>query len=127
MEQYLIDTNVISDYFSASFSVKGLQFMDYVIDDVPNLSIISQIELFCWQTDAVKEQRVKDFIADSVIFNITPNIVAHCVNIRRNKRMKTPDAIIAATAIAHGHTLITNNEKDFANIKGLKIVNPFKM
>ena len=127
MEQYLIDTNVISDYFSASFSVKGLQFMDYVIDDVPNLSIISQIELFCWQTDAVKEQRVKDFIADSTIFNITPNIVAHCVNIRRNKRMKTPDAIIAATAIAHGHTLITNNEKDFANIKGLKIVNPFKM
>ena len=127
MEQYLIDTNVISDYFSASLPAKGLLFMDFIIDDIPNLSIISQIELLCWKTDTAKEQQVKDFIADSVIFNITPNIIAHCVDIRRNKKIKTPDAIIAATAIAHSRTLVTNNEKDFANINGLKIVNPFKM
>jgi predicted nucleic acid-binding protein len=127
MEQYLIDTNVISDYFSASLPAKGLQFMDFVIDDVPNFSVISQIELLCWKTDAVKEQQVKDFIVDGAILNITPNIVAHCVNIRRDKKIKTPDAIIAATAVAHGYTLITNNEKDFSNIKGLKIVNPFKI
>jgi predicted nucleic acid-binding protein len=49
------------------------------------------------------------------------------VNIRRNKKVKTPDAIIAATALANGFTLITNNEKDFNNIKGLKIVNPFRI
>ena len=127
MEQYLIDTNVISDYFSASLPARGLQFVDFVIDEIPNLSIISQIELLCWKTDAAKEQQVEDFIADSVIFNITPNVLAHCVNIRRNKKTKTPDAIIAATAMAHGYTLITNNEKDFANIKGLKILNPYKI
>lgn len=34
---------------------------------------------------------------------------------------------IAATALAHGFTLITNNEKDFNNINGLKMVNPFKV
>jgi len=127
MEQYLIDTNVISDYFSASLPANGLLFMDFVIDDIPNLSVISQIELLCWKTDPAKEQQVKDFITDSAIFNITSNIIAHCVDIRRNKKIKTPDAIIAATAIAHGRTLVTNNEKDFANINGLKIVNPFKM
>lgn len=55
MEQYLIDTNVISDYFSASLPETGLQFMDTVIDAVPNLSVISQIELLCWKTDAVKQ------------------------------------------------------------------------
>jgi len=127
MEQYLIDTNVISDYFSASLPVSGLQFMDVVIDAIPNLSIISQIELLCWKTDIAKEQKVKSFIADSVIFNITPNVLSYCVNIRRNKKIKTPDAIIAATAIAHGCTLVTNNEKDFTNINGLKIINPFKI
>jgi predicted nucleic acid-binding protein len=31
-----------------------------------------------------------------------------------------------APAAALGYTLITNNEKDFANIKGLKIMNPYK-
>ena len=127
MEQYLIDTNVISDYFSASFPTRGLQFMDFVIDEIPNISVISQIELLCWRTDTAKEQQVKDFIADSVIFNITSNVIAHCVGIRRNKKIKTPDAIIAATAMAHGYTLITNNEKDFANITGLKIINPYKI
>jgi predicted nucleic acid-binding protein len=127
MEQYLIDTNVISDYFSASLPERGLQFMDVAVDAVPNLSVISQIELLCWKTNAAKEQRVKEFIADSTIFDITPDVISHCVNIRRNKKVKTPDAIIAATALSHGFTLITNNEKDFKSIKGLKIVNPFKV
>lgn len=90
MEQYLIDTNVISDYFSASLPASGLQFMDAVIDVLPNLSDISQIELLCWKTDAAKEQQVKDFIADSTIFDITPDVIAHCVSIRRNKKVKTP-------------------------------------
>ena len=127
MEQYLIDTNVISDYFSASFPARGLQFMDFVIDEIPNISVVSQIELLCWKADFVKEQQIKDFISDSIILDISPNVIAHCVDIRRNKKIKTPDAIIAATAVAHGYVLITNNEKDFINIKGLKIINPYKI
>jgi predicted nucleic acid-binding protein len=127
MGQYLIDTNVISDYFLAALPVNGIKFMDNVIDALPNLSIISQIELLCWKTDAAMEQQIRNFISDSVIFNITPNVIAYCVNIRRNKKIKTPDAIIAATALAHGHTLITNNERDFNSIIGLKIVNPYKI
>ncbi len=101
--------------------------MDAVIDAVPNLSVISQIELLCWKADTVKEKRIKDFIADSTIYDNTPDVITHCVKIRRNKKAKTPDAIIAATALSHGFTLITNNEKDFKNIKGLKIINPFKV
>ena len=127
MEHYLIDTNVISDYFSASLPVNGLLFMDAVIDDTPNLSVISEIELLCWKTDIANEQRIKNFITDSVIFNITPNVITQCVTIRRNKKTKTPDAIIAATALAYSLILITNNEKDFTNINGLKIINPYKL
>jgi predicted nucleic acid-binding protein len=124
MEQYLIDTNGISDYFSASLSASGLQFMDSVIDAVPNLSVISQIELLCWKTDLHTEQAVKGFIADSEVLDITPDVIMHCVNIRRNKKIKTPDAIIAATALAHDYALISNNDKDFKGIKGLKYINP---
>ena len=120
MEQYLIDTNVVSDYFSASLPANGLLFMDSVIDAIPKLSVISQIELLCWKTDASTEQCVKDFISDSVVFNITPDVIRLCVNIRRNRKIKTPDAIIAATALAHGYTLVTANEKDFCHIAGFK-------
>ena len=101
--------------------------MDSVIDAGPNLSVISQIELLCWNTDKATTEKVKNFIADSVILDISPDVVAHCVALRKGKKIKTPDAIIAASALANGFVLITNNEKDFANIKGLKIVNPHKL
>lgn len=69
----------------------------------------------------------KIFIADSIVLDINPDVIAHCVTLRKSKKIKTPDAIIAATALANGFTLITANERDFANIKGLKISNPHKM
>lgn len=127
MEQYLIDTNVISDYFSNSFSTDGMQFVDSVIDSIPNLSIITQIELLCWKTENTIEKDIENFINDSLIFNINAEVINHCVHLRKNKKVKTPDAIIAATALTHNCTLITNNEKDFTNIKGLKIVNPHRL
>ncbi len=127
MEKYLIDTNVVSDYFAASFSVDGLNFMDTVFDSIPTISVITQIELLCWQTDPLTELKVKEFIDDSAIIEISPDVVGRCVNIRRSKKIKTPDAIIAATALAYNLTLITNNEKDFVHIKGLKICNPYKI
>jgi len=127
MEQYLIDTNVVSDYFSASFSAAGMALMDTAIDAIPNISIITQIELLCWKTDAATEQNVQNFIADSIVLDITPGVITQCVNLRKGKKIKTPDAIIAATALAYGYTIITNNEKDFSNIKGLKIINPHKV
>ena len=127
MGQFLIDTNVVSDYLLASLPTNGLRFMDSVIDAVPNLSVITQIELLCWKTDTNMEQHIKDFIADSIIFNITSDVIAYSVDIRRNNKTKTPDAIIAATAIAHGYTLVTANEKDFTDIRGLHIINPFNL
>lgn len=61
-----------------------------------------------------------------MILGINQDVITQCVSLRKSKKIKTPDAIIAATALAYGYTLITNNEKDFANIKGLKVVNPYK-
>lgn len=127
MERYLIDSNVVSDYFSASLQERGLQFMDSVIDDVPNLSVISQIELLCWKTQPHKEKVIREFIADSIIIDLTPEVISYCVDIRRHRRVKIPDAIIAATALAFGYTLISSNDRDFSHIEGLKYVNPHKI
>ena len=127
MEQYLIDTNAVSHYFSASLPVAGMLLMDKVIDAVPNISVISQIELMCWQTTATVEQNIRNFIADCLVLGITPDVINHCINIRKGKKIKTPDAIIAATALAFSYTLITNNEKDFFSITGLKIINPARL
>jgi len=127
MGQYLIDTNVVSAYLSATFATAGMHFLDEVVDKTPNLSVITHIELLCWITDELAQQNVRNFIKDSTVHNISADIIELCASIRRNKRIKTPDAIIAATAIAGNFILVTNNERDFANIKGLKTINPAKL
>lgn len=81
----------------------------------------------CWKTKIDVEKNVKDFINDSNVLDINNDVIERCVNIRKGKKIKTPDAIIAATALAYNSILITNNEKDFMNIKGLKLINPHKL
>lgn len=127
MEQYLIDTTSVSDYLSASLSEEGLQFMDHVIDLVPNISIITQIELLRWNTTEAVERSVKDFLDDTNVLEITTEVIVKSVQLRSKNQIRTPDALIAATALAHGYTLITTNETDFATIEGLKIANPTKL
>lgn len=61
---------------------------------------------FCWKTDAATEQKIKNFIADSIVLDISPEVIVQCVNLRKGKKIKTPDAIIAATALAYGYTFI---------------------
>lgn len=38
--------------------------------------------------------------------------------------MKTPDVIIASTAMVHKYTLLTS-DNDFKNIRGLKVIDPY--
>ena len=127
MGQYLIDTNIVSDYFTSSIPSDGMLFMGSVIDAIPNLSIITQIELLCWKTEKSLEHKIENFIMDSTILDIDSEVVKLCVKIRKNKKIKTPDAIIAATALANNYILITNNEIDFKHIKDLKIQNPHRL
>ncbi|ODT35846.1 MAG: hypothetical protein BGN92_07500 [Sphingobacteriales bacterium 41-5] len=127
MEQYLIDTNVVSGYLSASLPVAGLTLLDKIIDAIPKISVISQIELLSWETDNATAINVENFISDASIFNLTPETIISCVQLRKKRKIKIPDAIIAATALVHNCTLVTNNEKDFSNIKDLKIINPSKL
>ncbi len=46
------------------------------------------------------------------------------VEIRRKKKMKLPDAIIAASAVHHGLILVTRNIKDFKGT-AVKTHDPF--
>lgn len=90
MEQYLIDTNIVSDYLSASIPVYGMNLMDKAIDAIPNISILTQIEQLCWNTDEATTESVKSFIADSVVQDISLDVIAHCVSLRKGKKKKRP-------------------------------------
>jgi len=46
-------------------------------------------------------------------------------DIRKQYKIKLPDAIIAATARIYNLTLLTRNTKDFQEISGLLTINPW--
>ena len=101
--------------------------MDDVIDSIPKISVITQIELLCWNTDETTKQHIRNFISDCNIYEISEQVIESCVTIRNSKKIKTPDAIIAASAFTNNFTILSRNINDFKNIKGLKHINPWEL
>lgn len=121
----MIDSNVISNYFSGLFPEKAMNFAANVIDQRPNISVISVIEALSWRNpDKSKEAFIQAFIEDVNVLALSSDVVTECVKIRRSRKIKTPDAIIAATAIVNKLTLVTS-DSDFRNIPGLQIIDPY--
>ncbi len=71
------------------------------------------MELLVWPNASfVHLQILNLFVKASVVYNLDEAIILKTVELRKTYKIKLPDAIIAATAIVHGLTLISRNLKD---------------
>ena len=126
MEQrYLIDSNAVIDYLSGRIPGKGMAFMHELIDQGPVISVITKIEVLGYKTASAADRLLRDFVNDSLVLDLTDEVVDKTISIRKQSKTKTPDAIIAATAIANKLTVISRNTRDFIPIKGLTVLNPY--
>jgi len=121
-QQYLSDTNVVIDFLGKKIPASGLDFMNGVIDSVPNVSVITKIEVLGFNAPKEYYELLTNFMNDATILDLTSDIVDVSINIRKIHKTKLPDAIIAATAIVYDFVLISRNVSDFKNIKGLKVI-----
>jgi len=124
-QQCLIDSNVIIDYLGGKIPVDKSEFMNAVINDMPAVSIISKIEVLGFNAPADELKLLECFFTDVLVLEMNNQIIEQTIVLRRNTKMKTPDAIIAATALVYDLTLITRNTSDFKNIQGLHIIDPY--
>lgn len=122
---YLVDSNVLIDYVAERFTNTQLIKLDTIFDLALNVSIITYIETLGYNTTTVEEKKLFQFFSAANIVPLTDDIAKQTVLIRKAIKIKTPDAIIAATALIHGLSLITNNMRDFKNINNLLVVNPY--
>ncbi len=60
-----------------------------------------------------------------IVIPLNDDIVKATIALRKKNKIKTPDAIIAATAMVLDFTLVTRNIKDFTKIPLLKILDPW--
>ncbi len=124
-KEYLIDSNVVIGYLDNKLPQHGMSILDAVIDQVPNLSIITKIEVLRFNSSDQAYQVINDFIKESKVFQLDDLVVENTINICKSHRIKLPDAVIAATAIVNNFTLITRNTTDFKNIRGIELFNPW--
>ncbi len=126
---YLWDTNVAIYHLQNQFPPKAKLFITTTLTESwPAISAITQIELLCWKTSNEDDvSTLKKFIADAWVFELENEIKLKTADIRKSYRIKLLDAIIAATALVHGLTLLTRNVTDFKNIDALNLIDPHKM
>lgn len=117
---FLIDTNALSDYLGKRLPVMGMNFMDEVIDSNPSISVMNSIELLGHNLPELPLFKIA--VAGCTVYDLTEPIILKIIAIRKSRRIKIPDAIIAATALVYDLTLITHNLSDFEGIPGLKLV-----
>ena len=120
----LIDTNVLIDAQMGRLSGKGLLFLKKIINDNFIVSFITFIEYLGYKYITKSSE---EFISLAEVIEIDKFIIQNCIDLRKNHKIKLPDAIIAATALVRNLILITNNEKDFTAIQNLTVINPYSL
>lgn len=121
-KRYLLDTNTVLDYMSNKLPGNAKKLIAQIIDEEINFSVINKIELLGFSK---VEQDLIDFVAYSNIHPMVDVIVDKTIEVRSSYKIKLPDAVIAATALVNELILVSRNIKDFKNIQGLELIDPY--
>ncbi len=125
-ERYLLDTNTVIYYSDANLPTAALDFLDSILIIEGNISVISKIELLGWVPPNPNDYlKIQQFVAKADVYTLTNEVIDQTILLRKNYKIKLPDAIIAATAIVHDFILISRNAGDFKKLPTIKFINPF--
>jgi predicted nucleic acid-binding protein len=118
----LFDTNILIDHLNGV--AKATREIRRSHD--PAISVITWIEVMTGAASPDEEAILRAFLLNFQYLEITREVAERAAVIRRQKRIKMPDAIILATAEVAGRQLVTRNVKDFpAGIRGVRV--PYKI
>jgi predicted nucleic acid-binding protein len=104
----VFDTNILVDYLGGSESARG-ELARY---RVRLISIITSIELMVGARDAREEAAIRGLLSSFEILELSAEIAQEAIVIRRELRLKIPDAIVYATARTQGCLLVSRNTRE---------------
>jgi predicted nucleic acid-binding protein len=109
----LLDTNIL-----IYLSKKEIHLSSFAQpEDELFISVITYMEALGFPFKSKKEEIIINELCENlIIINLDEHIVKEVIQIRRNNKIKLPDAIIAATAVKNQLDLITHNSGDFKSV-----------
>ena len=141
---YLLDTNVLSEMRKASRTMASSAKMDSRVeawvDSVSaqdlHVSVVTILELergfhLLKRKDPAQAEVIRLWVRNRVlpsfdgrILNVDLAIVQRCAALEIPNPIEYRDALIAATALVHGMTVVTRNVSHFQRI-GATVINPW--
>lgn len=117
----LVDSNIVIYYLSAND--KAVKFIQHHQGDLA-ISVLTVMEVLSYPFDDEQSLQVEQFLKKSFVWlGVTHEIIFKTAMIRRVKKMKGIDALIAGTALIHDVSLATRNLKDFQHLP-IQLLNP---
>ncbi len=106
----IIDSDVLIDY------LQGIDKARRELDRYAQreISIISWMEVMTGADSPAEENACREFLDTFTVHQLSVEIAAEAVRIRKQFRVRLPDAIVWATARTNSCLLVTRNSKDFS-------------
>lgn len=118
----VFDTNILIDYLNGVAGAKR-ELEQY---EEISISIVTWMEVMTGAESAEDEMVTRSFLSRFKTQPIDLPLSERAVKIRRQHRIKLPDAIIWATAKELGRILVTRNTRDFSEAEpGIRV--PYKL
>ncbi len=105
----LLDTNILIDYLGGLAAARD-ELARY---EDPSISAITWMEVMAGAADQEEGARLRSFLSGFRLVPIDEAVSELAVAIRRDRRIRLPDAIIWASARHIGGLLVTRNTRDF--------------
>ncbi len=104
----LLDTNVVIGLLHGrAASIALLKTANYQLAEMA-VSQITRLELLGFAGISIKEaQATEGFLKSIQVLPISAKVEAQVISMRQSRKIKLPDAIVAATAVAHNLELLT--------------------
>lgn len=124
--KYLYDTNIFIYYLAEEpavlpfFSELFLSQHEVIISTIVRIELLSFPEL-----SSEEEEIIADLLMQFERIPLLPEIENRTIQLRRQHRLKLPDALIAATALHCSACVATRNVDDFKRVPELPLCNPF--
>ena len=117
---YTLNTNAIIYYLDEDPAVVSVLDPLLAQDIALFVSVVTELELLSYPRLTEEDMaEIAQLLASMVVFPLESRLAHLAAALRRQYRLKTPDSVVAATALLTRTTLVTRNVQDFQAIAGL--------